>query len=236
MRWRKIGTKLTNGTILKGNLCQGGYNLRGIKTAGIPKPHGVDEFRGDRGGSDVKQSASIFRRNIKHIRNWLEEESAASSRTKVVGCEIFCDEVLRGKFSPATVEQAMFSGLRRWKLTWGWGAGRSGGEAVAAGKQVERTLTFLNFVLQLGKLGHMIQRGKAEPRGRFPIDRNHWGSWGYKGERVVVGRVAEPSKGKVTIRISYNQRCVSEEREHGTDGNWEHSFVLCNNAAADFRC
>ncbi|XP_014523837.1 uncharacterized protein LOC106780110 [Vigna radiata var. radiata] len=31
--------------------------------------------------SDVKQSASIFRRNVKHIRNWLEEESAASSRS-----------------------------------------------------------------------------------------------------------------------------------------------------------
>ncbi|PPR85104.1 hypothetical protein GOBAR_AA35586 [Gossypium barbadense] len=24
--------------------------------------------------SDVKQSAAIFRRNVKHIRNWLEEE------------------------------------------------------------------------------------------------------------------------------------------------------------------
>ncbi|RDX67537.1 hypothetical protein CR513_53570, partial [Mucuna pruriens] len=29
--------------------------------------------------SDVKQSASIFRRNVKHIRHWLEEETAASS-------------------------------------------------------------------------------------------------------------------------------------------------------------
>ncbi|XP_021816614.1 uncharacterized protein LOC110758942 isoform X4 [Prunus avium] len=26
--------------------------------------------------SDVKQSATIFRRNVKHIRKWLEEESA----------------------------------------------------------------------------------------------------------------------------------------------------------------
>ncbi|XP_012088009.1 uncharacterized protein LOC105646704 [Jatropha curcas] len=31
--------------------------------------------------SDVKQSAAIFRRNVKHIRNWLEEESAAASKT-----------------------------------------------------------------------------------------------------------------------------------------------------------
>ncbi|XP_061339108.1 uncharacterized protein LOC133285833 [Gastrolobium bilobum] len=30
--------------------------------------------------SDVKQSASIFKRNVKHIRNWLEEETAASSK------------------------------------------------------------------------------------------------------------------------------------------------------------
>ncbi|KAL3848839.1 hypothetical protein ACJIZ3_010721 [Penstemon smallii] len=30
--------------------------------------------------SDVKQSASIFRRNVRHIRNWLEEESAAASK------------------------------------------------------------------------------------------------------------------------------------------------------------
>uniref|UniRef100_A0A2P2IRM8 Uncharacterized protein LOC105646704 n=1 Tax=Rhizophora mucronata TaxID=61149 RepID=A0A2P2IRM8_RHIMU len=30
--------------------------------------------------SDVKQSAVIFRRNVKHIRNWLEEESAAASK------------------------------------------------------------------------------------------------------------------------------------------------------------
>ncbi|KAJ9152707.1 hypothetical protein P3X46_026242 [Hevea brasiliensis] len=30
--------------------------------------------------SDVKQSASIFRRNVKHIRQWLEEESAAASK------------------------------------------------------------------------------------------------------------------------------------------------------------
>ncbi|KAK3418469.1 uncharacterized protein LOC104415494 [Eucalyptus grandis] len=30
--------------------------------------------------SDVKQSAVIFRRNVKQIRNWLEEESTAASR------------------------------------------------------------------------------------------------------------------------------------------------------------
>ncbi|XP_027353076.1 uncharacterized protein LOC113863631 [Abrus precatorius] len=30
--------------------------------------------------SDVKQSASIFRRNVKHIRHWLEEETATSSK------------------------------------------------------------------------------------------------------------------------------------------------------------
>ncbi|XP_021593624.1 uncharacterized protein LOC110600973 isoform X1 [Manihot esculenta] len=30
--------------------------------------------------SDVKQSATIFRRNVKHIRQWLEEESAAASK------------------------------------------------------------------------------------------------------------------------------------------------------------
>uniref|UniRef100_A0A0A8ZCF1 Uncharacterized protein n=1 Tax=Arundo donax TaxID=35708 RepID=A0A0A8ZCF1_ARUDO len=30
--------------------------------------------------SDVKQSATIFRRNVKHIRNWLEEESAAAAK------------------------------------------------------------------------------------------------------------------------------------------------------------
>ncbi len=28
--------------------------------------------------SDVKQSATIFRRNVRHIRNWLEEESATA--------------------------------------------------------------------------------------------------------------------------------------------------------------
>ncbi|XP_062180794.1 uncharacterized protein LOC133885154 [Phragmites australis] len=31
--------------------------------------------------SDVKQSASIFRRNVRHIRNWLEEESAAAAKS-----------------------------------------------------------------------------------------------------------------------------------------------------------
>ena len=30
--------------------------------------------------SDVKQSATIFRRNVKHIRHWLEEESASASK------------------------------------------------------------------------------------------------------------------------------------------------------------
>jgi hypothetical protein len=30
--------------------------------------------------SDVKQSATIFRRNVRHIRNWLEEESAAAAK------------------------------------------------------------------------------------------------------------------------------------------------------------
>ncbi|KAH1038927.1 hypothetical protein J1N35_040670 [Gossypium stocksii] len=30
--------------------------------------------------SDVKQSAAIFRRNVKHIKNWLEEESSAASK------------------------------------------------------------------------------------------------------------------------------------------------------------
>lgn len=30
--------------------------------------------------SDVKKSAAIFRRNVKHIRHWLEEESASASK------------------------------------------------------------------------------------------------------------------------------------------------------------
>ncbi|XP_004514783.1 uncharacterized protein [Cicer arietinum] len=30
--------------------------------------------------SDVKQSASIFKRNVKQIRHWLEEETATSSK------------------------------------------------------------------------------------------------------------------------------------------------------------
>ncbi|KAB5516237.1 hypothetical protein DKX38_026885 [Salix brachista] len=30
--------------------------------------------------SDVKQSATIFRRNVKHIRHWLEEETSAASK------------------------------------------------------------------------------------------------------------------------------------------------------------
>ncbi|XP_010241333.1 PREDICTED: uncharacterized protein LOC104585966 [Nelumbo nucifera] len=31
--------------------------------------------------SDVKQSAAVFRRNVRHIRQWLEEESTAASKT-----------------------------------------------------------------------------------------------------------------------------------------------------------
>uniref|UniRef100_A0A0E0DTY4 Uncharacterized protein n=1 Tax=Oryza meridionalis TaxID=40149 RepID=A0A0E0DTY4_9ORYZ len=31
--------------------------------------------------SDVKQSASIFRRNVRHIRNWLEEESSTAAKS-----------------------------------------------------------------------------------------------------------------------------------------------------------
>jgi hypothetical protein len=30
--------------------------------------------------SDVKQSASIFKRNVKQIRHWLEEETSNSSK------------------------------------------------------------------------------------------------------------------------------------------------------------
>ncbi|XP_018815446.1 uncharacterized protein LOC108987059 [Juglans regia] len=30
--------------------------------------------------SDVRQSAAVFRRNVKHIRHWLEEESASASK------------------------------------------------------------------------------------------------------------------------------------------------------------
>ncbi|CAA0823494.1 Unknown protein [Striga hermonthica] len=30
--------------------------------------------------SDVKQSAAIFRRNVRHIRGWLEEESSAAAK------------------------------------------------------------------------------------------------------------------------------------------------------------
>lgn len=29
---------------------------------------------------DVRQSAAVFRRNVRHIRNWLEEESSAASK------------------------------------------------------------------------------------------------------------------------------------------------------------
>ncbi|XP_020095038.1 uncharacterized protein LOC109714749 [Ananas comosus] len=31
--------------------------------------------------SDVKQSAAIFRRNVRQIRQWLEEESASAAKT-----------------------------------------------------------------------------------------------------------------------------------------------------------
>ncbi|KAF8399986.1 hypothetical protein HHK36_015859 [Tetracentron sinense] len=30
--------------------------------------------------SDVKQTATVFRRNVRQIRQWLEEESASASR------------------------------------------------------------------------------------------------------------------------------------------------------------
>lgn len=30
--------------------------------------------------SDVKQSASIFKRNVRQIRHWLEEESASAAK------------------------------------------------------------------------------------------------------------------------------------------------------------
>ncbi|KAL6507257.1 hypothetical protein OROGR_023452 [Orobanche gracilis] len=30
--------------------------------------------------SDVKKSAAIFRRNARHIRNWLEEESSTAAK------------------------------------------------------------------------------------------------------------------------------------------------------------
>ncbi|CAB4298412.1 unnamed protein product [Prunus armeniaca] len=32
--------------------------------------------------SDVKQSATVFRRNVKHIRKWLEEESANAPKVQ----------------------------------------------------------------------------------------------------------------------------------------------------------
>ncbi|EXC33381.1 hypothetical protein L484_010791 [Morus notabilis] len=35
--------------------------------------------------SDVKQSAAIFRRNVKHIRNWLEEESSSATNLNCNG-------------------------------------------------------------------------------------------------------------------------------------------------------
>ncbi|ESW09413.1 hypothetical protein PHAVU_009G125500 [Phaseolus vulgaris] len=31
--------------------------------------------------SDVKQSASIFKRNVKHIRHWLEEETSEAAKS-----------------------------------------------------------------------------------------------------------------------------------------------------------
>ncbi|KAK9146481.1 hypothetical protein Sjap_006384 [Stephania japonica] len=39
--------------------------------------------------TDVKQSAGIFRRNVRHIRQWLEEESV--SATKTLLCIFFQD-------------------------------------------------------------------------------------------------------------------------------------------------
>ncbi|KAF7819407.1 uncharacterized protein G2W53_024862 [Senna tora] len=44
--------------------------------------------------SDVKQSASIFKRNVKHIRQWLEEETANSSKCVpvfgIIGAANYC--------------------------------------------------------------------------------------------------------------------------------------------------
>jgi len=30
--------------------------------------------------TDIRKSAAIFRRNVRHVRNWLEEESTAASK------------------------------------------------------------------------------------------------------------------------------------------------------------
>ncbi|KAL9234966.1 hypothetical protein vseg_009774 [Gypsophila vaccaria] len=35
--------------------------------------------------SDIKQSASIFRRNVRHIKTWLEEESSVASKSAEKG-------------------------------------------------------------------------------------------------------------------------------------------------------
>ncbi|GFQ00808.1 hypothetical protein PHJA_002224700 [Phtheirospermum japonicum] len=39
--------------------------------------------------SDVKQSASIFRRNVRHIRHWLEQESATAAKYDFVFEHLF---------------------------------------------------------------------------------------------------------------------------------------------------
>ena len=42
--------------------------------------------------SDVKQSATIFRRNVKHIRHWLEEESASASKYTPLSISLSIDQ------------------------------------------------------------------------------------------------------------------------------------------------
>jgi hypothetical protein len=43
---------------------------------------------------DVKQSATIFRRNVRHIRNWLEEESAAAAKYAPLSPCLLCSRRL----------------------------------------------------------------------------------------------------------------------------------------------
>jgi len=42
---------------------------------------------------DVKQSATVFRRNVRHIRNWLEEESAAAAKYAPLSPCLLCSRV-----------------------------------------------------------------------------------------------------------------------------------------------
>ncbi|KAK4712715.1 hypothetical protein R3W88_007228 [Solanum pinnatisectum] len=102
--------------------------------------------------SDVKQSASIFKRNVRQIRHWLEEESVSAAKLVVYACLAKTFRTVRAK------EHLLKSCLALFQRKMGNGKGKAKGDTEEGHPQGGQAVdvTRVEFLIRSCAISHLV--------------------------------------------------------------------------------